>query len=63
MNRTIAFSFVERHLRAWELTMAGLAILSVAVGIVASQVGEPEILVGAEWALTCVFAAEYCFRL
>jgi voltage-gated potassium channel len=63
MNRSIAFSFVERHLRAWELTMAGLTILSVATGILASQLGEPEILVGAEWALTIVFVAEYSFRL
>jgi voltage-gated potassium channel len=43
--------------------MAGLAILSVATGILASQLGEPEILVGAEWALTIVFVAEYFFRL
>ena len=43
--------------------MAALAIFSVAIGIIASQVGEPEMLVSAEWAFTAVFTAEYFFRL
>jgi len=63
MNRITAFSFVQRHLRAWELTMASLAVFSVAIGIYASQTNEPEMFVNLEWALTFVFAAEYGFRL
>jgi voltage-gated potassium channel len=56
-------AFILRHLRAWELTMAGLALLSVAVGVSASQLGEPDALVNMEWALTGVFALEYGVRL
>lgn len=43
--------------------MAGLALLSVGIGIAASQLGEPAILVSAEWVLTGVFAFEYVLRL
>ena len=50
--------WINRHLRAWELVMAGLALLSVAVGIAASQLGEPDVLVSAEWLLTGVFVLE-----
>lgn len=56
-------SFVIRHLRAWELSMATLALISVAVGLGASQLGEPESLVNLEWALTGVFTVEYGLRL
>jgi len=55
--------WIDRHLRAWELVMAGLALLSVAIGISASQLGEPDGLVSAEWVLTGVFAFEYGLRL
>lgn len=55
--------FVERHLRAWELTMAGLALTSVAAGLGASQLGEPDSLVALEWALTGLFVLEYGIRL
>ena len=55
--------FVTRHFRAWELTMAGLALLSVAIGVGASQLGEPDVLVNLEWALTGLFALEYGVRL
>lgn len=55
--------WIDEHLRAWELVMAGLALLSVAIGIAASQLGEPEALVSAEWLLTGVFAFEYGLRL
>jgi len=43
--------------------MAALALTSVAVGLAASQLAEPELLVGIEWALTIVFAIEYALRL
>jgi voltage-gated potassium channel len=62
-RRKAAQSFITRHFRAWELTMAGLALLSVAVGVGASQLGEPDALVNLEWALTAVFALEYAIRL
>jgi len=55
--------WIDRHLRAWELVMAGLALLSVVIGIAASQLGEPDALVSAEWLLTGVFAFEYGLRL
>lgn len=62
-RRKATQSFIMRHLRAWELIMAALALLSVAVGISASQLGEPDVLVNIEWALTGVFALEYGVRL
>lgn len=62
-RRKAAHSFIVRHLRAWELIMAALALLSVAVGVSASQLGEPDVLVNIEWALTGVFALEYGIRL
>lgn len=62
-RRKATHSFVMRHLRAWELAMAGLALLSVAVGVGASQLGEPDVLVNTEWALTGVFALEYGIRM
>lgn len=62
-SREKVHHFVERHLRAWELTMAGLALLSVVVGLGASQLGEPDTLVTVEWALTGVFAMEYGVRM
>ena len=62
-RRKATHSFIMRHLRAWELIMAGLALLSVAVGVSASQLGEPDVLVNIEWALTGVFLLEYGVRL
>jgi len=56
-------AWIQIHLRAWELAMAGLALLSVGIGIAASQLGEPEALVSIEWLLTAVFAGEYALRL
>lgn len=56
-------AWIEKHLRVWELIMACLALISVAIGIAASQFGEPEALVSAEWILTGVFAFEYGLRL
>ena len=56
-------AFILRHLRAWELVMAVLALFSVVVGVGASQLGEPDVLVNTEWALTGVFALEYGIRM
>lgn len=61
--RSRIHGWIDRHLRAWELVMAGLALLSVGIGIAASQLGEPAVLVSAEWLLTGVFAFEYGLRL
>lgn len=62
-RRQYVQSFIARHLRAWELAMAGLALVSVAIGVGASQLGEPDALVAMEWVLTGVFSAEYGVRL
>ena len=43
--------------------MAGLAMISVAIGLGASQLGEPDALVAMEWVLTGVFSVEYGIRL
>lgn len=56
--------FVDRHEVAWELGMAVLAILYVAVGFAIDQIpSEPAgSLLLAETALTIVFAAEFASR-
>jgi voltage-gated potassium channel len=57
-------AFVERHEVAWELTMAGLAIVWVALGFALDQVAsgvQPD-LEAAEVALTIVFVAEFGTR-
>jgi voltage-gated potassium channel len=56
-------AFVERHATAWELTMAFLAVVSVAVGLIAVEAAEPPVLVAIEWGLTFVFCVEYGLRL
>lgn len=61
--RARAQSFVELHLRAWELVFALLAIVSVVIGLTAGEGAEAEAWVGLEWGLTGVFAAEYAFRV
>jgi voltage-gated potassium channel len=58
-------AFIARHEVAWELTMAGLAIVWVALGFVVDQVGtgaRPGIEY-AELALTIVFVIEFVGRL
>ncbi len=58
-------AFIERHDVAWELTMAVLAIIWVAIGFAIDQVGigvRPE-LEAVEIALTVVFVAEFSSRL
>jgi len=62
-SRSQIYGWISEHLRAWELVMAGLALLSVGIGIAASQLGEPDVLVSVEWILTGVFAFEYVLRL
>ena len=61
--RARAQSFVELHLRAWELVFALLAIVSVVIGLTADEGAEAEAWVGLELGLTGVFAAEYVFRV
>ena len=62
-HRTRAQSFVMSHLRAWELTFAVLAIISVVIGLTAGEGTEADSWVGLEWGLTGVFAVEYVFRV
>lgn len=57
-------AFINRHEVAWELTMAGLAVLYVAVGF-ALDAADPAMhggLIGVETALTVVFVAEFGSR-
>jgi voltage-gated potassium channel len=58
-------AYVERHEVAWELAMAALAIVWVALGFLLDEVGpgtHPELEV-LELALTTVFVAEFASRL
>jgi voltage-gated potassium channel len=65
MTRESYTAFVERHEVAWELTMAALALVWVALGFLIDQLGEgvrPD-LESAELTLTGVFIAEFASRL
>jgi voltage-gated potassium channel len=55
-------AFVERHDIAWELGMAALAILYVAVGFVGDEPGASPVNGAVETALTAVFLAEFATR-
>lgn len=55
--------FIQRNLRAWELMLALIALVSVYVGVRSTELGEPEELSYLEWALTGVFAVEYSVRV
>ena len=55
--------FIARNATAWELSMAALAVISVVVGLVATQASEPLVFLAIEWVLTVVFCAEYSLRL
>ncbi len=57
--------FIERHEAAWELTFALLALLFVVVGIwpLDSADADSVLLVGFEWGITAIFAAEFISRL
>ena len=52
-------AFIARHVVAWELVMAALAVVFVAIGFA----GETPVTAAAELALTGVFAAEFAGRL
>jgi voltage-gated potassium channel len=52
-------AFVARHLIAWELAMAALAVAYVAIGFA----DETDVTVATERILTAVFAAEFAGRL
>jgi voltage-gated potassium channel len=54
-------AFVERHDSAWELVMAGLALLYVAIGLLNDQ-SESGALDAAEIGLTAVFVIEFASR-
>src|SRR5258706_10421187 len=55
-------AFVAAHESAWELAMAGLAILFVAVGFAADDPGAPALLDSLDWILTGIFALEFGSR-
>lgn len=57
--------FVARHVVAWELTMAGLAIAYVAVGIASDNAIEPSAtwLAIADAAITAIFVLEFASRI
>jgi len=57
-------AFVARHAMAWELAMAGLAVLYVGIGLRtdASITSEPLILL-VESALTAIFIGEFAIRI
>lgn len=61
--RVRAHRFIQRNLRAWELLLALVAVISVYVGVRSTELGEPEELAYVEWALTGVFASEYAIRV
>lgn len=61
--RAKTHAFIQRNLRAWELVLALVALVSVIVGVRSTELGEPEDLATAEWALTGIFAAEYGLRV
>ena len=65
MSRASYLAFIERHEVAWELTMAALALVWVALGFLIDQLGEglrPD-LEAIELLLTGVFVAEFGSRL
>jgi voltage-gated potassium channel len=56
-------ALIERHDIAWELGMAALAVLYVAVGFVGDEPGASPVYGAVETALTVVFVAEFLTRL
>lgn len=57
--------YIARHTRRWEITMAALSVIFVALGFAAERLagGVGEILLVGQWALTFLFVAEYGTRL
>jgi hypothetical protein len=58
-------AYVQRHIVVWELSMAGLALAFLAVGILADQVagGLRGALLTLGWLVTIIFVAEFVSRL
>jgi voltage-gated potassium channel len=58
-------AFIERHEAAWELTFALLALFFVIIGVwpLDPTTADSPALVGLEWGITVVFAAEFLSRL
>ena len=56
-------AFVERHEVAWELAMASLAIVYVAVGFAIDEPGAPSWLPALDVAITVIFLAEFVVRI
>jgi voltage-gated potassium channel len=58
-------TFIERHEAAWELTFALLALFFVVIGVwpLDPATANSPALVGLEWTITAVFAAEFVSRL
>jgi hypothetical protein len=63
--RTSYAAYVQRHVVVWELSMAGLALAFVAIGILADRVdgGLRGALLSLGWLVTIVFVAEFVSRL
>jgi len=55
--------FFLDHARAWEIFMALLAVVSVAVGLLVVEDSNQPLLIALEWALTVGFSLEYALRL
>jgi voltage-gated potassium channel len=56
-------AFVERHEVAWELAMAALAIVYVAIGFAIDEPGASPYLVDLDRVLTAIFLAEFAIRI
>jgi len=61
--RDAYLAFIARHNVAWELAMAGLAIVFVVLGFVEDEPGAPPVYATLDVALTAVFAFEFGSRL
>lgn len=59
MNASRVNAFIARHNIAWELAMAGLAIVFVGVGFL----DETDLTIATERVLTTIFAVEFVGRL
>lgn len=55
-------AFVQRHEVAWELGMAALAVLYVAVGLLSDEPAASGVYASVDLALTLVFVAEFVSR-
>jgi voltage-gated potassium channel len=64
-RRASYVAYVERNVLIWELTMAGLALAFVAIGLLAGRAdgGVRGALLTVGWIVTIVFVAEFASRL